>query len=83
MNGLRNLEMIKCFWNELSKRTTNWAEIRMTIEDQQTAKRNWNLHPRNLNPDMTGLKDAYWSGEESHLGNTGQSEWKLTRSQLQ
>ena len=21
---------------------------------------------------MTGLKDAYWSGEENHLGNTGQ-----------
>ena len=20
---------------------------------------------------MTGLKDAYWSGEENHLGNTG------------
>ena len=28
--------------------------------------------PRNLNPDMTGLKETYWSGEESHLGNTGQ-----------
>ena len=54
MNGLRNLEMMKCCWNELSKRTTDWVEIRMTIEDQLTLQRNWNLHPRNPNPDMTG-----------------------------
>ena len=33
---------------------------------------NWNLHPSNPNPDMTWLKYAYRSGEENHLGNTGQ-----------
>ena len=38
----------------------------MTIEDQLTVQRNWNLHPRNLNP------DTYRSGEKSHLCNTGQ-----------
>ena len=69
MNELRHLERMKSCWNELIKRTTDWAEIRMTIEDQLTVQRNWNLHPRNLNQDM---KDAYRSGEESHLGNTGQ-----------
>ena len=26
----------------------------MTIEDQLTVQRNWNLHPNNPNPDMTG-----------------------------
>ena len=71
LNGLRNLEMMKSCWNELSKRTIDWAGIRLTIEDQLTVQRNWNLHPRNPNPDMTGLKDAYWSGEENHLANTG------------
>ena len=44
----------------------------MTIEDQLTKQRNWNLHPSNSNPDMTGLKDKYRSGEENHLGKTGQ-----------
>ena len=44
----------------------------MTIEDQLTVQKHWNLQPRNSNPDITGLNDAYWSGEESHLGNTGQ-----------
>ena len=34
MNRLRNLEMRKYCLNELSKKTTDWAEIRMTIEDQ-------------------------------------------------
>ena len=65
-NGLRNLEMMKICWNELSKRTVDWAEIRLNIEDQLTVQRNWNLHPRNLNP------DTYRSGEKSHLCNTGQ-----------
>ena len=64
--------MIQQCWNVLSKRTENWAEIRMAIEDQLTVQRNWNLHPSNPNPDMTGLKDAYKSREESHLGLTGQ-----------
>ena len=48
------------------------GEIRVTIEDQLTVQRNWNLHPSNSNSDMTGLKDAYRLGEENHLGNTGQ-----------
>ena len=56
----------------MSKRTDDWADIRMTIEDQLTVQRNWNLHPNNPNPDMTGLKDAYRSGEDKFLGNTGQ-----------
>ena len=67
LNGLRNLEMMRSCWNELSKRTVNWAAIKLTIEDQLTVQRNWNLHPRNPNLDMTRLKDAYWSGEENHL----------------
>ena len=55
----------------LSKRTEDWAEIRMTIEDQLTVQRNWNLHPSNPNPDMTGLKDTYKSREDNYLGQTG------------
>ena len=47
-------------------------EIRVAIEDQLTVQRNWNLFPRNPNPDMTGLKEACQSGEENHLENTGQ-----------
>ena len=72
MNGLRNVRMLQNCWNELSKRTVDWAEIRMTIEDQLTIQRNWNLHPSNPNLDMTGLKDRYRSGEENFLGKTGQ-----------
>ena len=45
----------------MSKRTTDWAEIRMTIEDQLAVQRNWYLYPSNPNPDMTGLKDTYRS----------------------
>ena len=26
---------------------------------------------------MTGLKDTYWSGEENHLGNTGQVKMEV------
>ena len=44
----------------------------MAIEDQLTVQRNWNLHPSNPNPDMTGLKDAYKSREENDLGQIGQ-----------
>ena len=40
----------------------------MAIEDQLTFQRNWNLHPSNPNPDMTGLKDTYKSREESKNG---------------
>ena len=72
MNSLRNIEMMKSCWNELSKRTIDWAEIRLTTEDQLTVQSNWNLHARNPNPDMNRLKDTYQSREESHLGNTGQ-----------
>ena len=82
LNGLRNLEMMKCGWNELSKRTTDWAEIRITIEEQLTMQKNWNLHPRNPNPDMTKLRGTYQSGEECHLGNTGQVRMEA-QSQLQ
>ena len=46
--------------------------IRITIENELTVQRNWNLHPSNPNPDMNGLKDTYRSGEENHLGNTRQ-----------
>ena len=56
----------------MSKREVDWAEIRMTIEDQLTVQRNWNLHLSNPNPDMTGLKDAYRSSEENYLGKKGQ-----------
>ena len=72
MNGLRNIEMLKSCWNKLNKRTIDWGEIWVTIEDQLTIQRNWNLHPSNPNPDMTRLKDAYKSEEENPLGNTGQ-----------
>ena len=41
--------MMRCCWNELSKKSKDWAEIRMTIEDQLTVQWNWNLHPRNTN----------------------------------
>ena len=75
MNGLRNLEILKSCWNELSKRTMDWAEIRMTIEDQLTVQRNWNRHPRNRNPNMTRLKDTYHllvrRGESSGQYRTG------------
>ena len=64
--------MLQNCWKELNKRTVNWAEIRMTIEDQLTVQRNWNLNLSNPNPDMTGLKDKYRSGEENYLGKTGQ-----------
>ena len=69
--------MIQQCWNVLSKRNENWAEIRMVIEDQLTVQRNWNLHPSNPNPDMTGLKDAYKSREESNLGQTGQIRMEI------
>ena len=72
LNGLRNLEMMRSSLNKFSQRTVNWAAIRLTIEDQLTVQRNWNINPRNLNPDMTVLKDSYQSGEENHLGNTGE-----------
>ena len=49
----------------------------MTIEDQLTVQRNWNLHLNNPNPDMTGLKDPYKSGEESNLGKTGQVRMEI------
>ena len=65
-NGLRNIGMLKNCWNELSKRTSDWGE-----------ERNWNLHPSNPNPDITGLKDANRSGEDIHLGNTGQVRMKV------
>ena len=61
----------------LSKRTEDWAERRMTIEDQLTVQRNWNLHQNNPNPDMTGLKDAYKSREENSLGKTGQIQMEV------
>ena len=61
----------------LSKRTEDWAEIRMTIEDQLTVQRNWNLHPNNPNPDMTELKDAYKLREENYLGKTGQIQMEV------
>ena len=77
MNGLRNIGILQNCWNELSKRTADWAEIRMTIEDQLTIQRNWNQHRSNPNPDMTGLKDAYRSGEESYLGKTGQVRMEI------
>ena len=67
--------MLQSCWNVLSKRTANWAEIRMTIEDQLTVQRNWNLHPNNPNPDMTGLKDAYavqvWRRDQPGQDRTG------------
>ena len=49
----------------------------MTIEDQLTKQRNWNLHPSNSNPDMTGLKDVYRSGEENYLSKTGQARIEI------
>ena len=77
LNGLRNVGMLQNCWNVLSKRTNDWAEIRMTIEDQLTVHRNWNLHLNNPNPDMTGLKDAYKSREESNMGKTGQIRMEI------
>ena len=49
----------------------------MTIEDQLTVQRNWNLQLNNPNPDMTGLKDAYKSREDSNLGKTGQIRMEI------
>ena len=49
LNVIKNLEMMKRCWNDLSKKTTDWAEIRTTIEDQLTVQQSWNLHPRNTN----------------------------------
>ena len=72
LNGLRNIGMLQHSQNVLSKRTEDWAEIRMNIEFQLTVQRNWNLHPSNLNPDMTGRKDMYKSREDNYLGQTGQ-----------
>ena len=69
--------MLQNCWNVLSKRTDDWAEIRMTIEDQLTIQRNWNLHPNNPSPDMTGLKDRCKSREESNLDKTGQIGMKI------
>ena len=77
MNGLRNLGMLKNCWNKLSKRTVNWAEIRMTTEDLLTVQRNWNQYPSNPTSDMTGLKDGYRSIEENYLGKTGQVRMKV------
>ena len=77
LNGLRNVGMLKNCWNVLSKRTDDWAEKRMIIEDQLSVQRNWNLHPNNPNPHMTGLKDTYKSREESNLGKTGQIRMKI------
>ena len=78
LNGIRNIGMIQQCWNMLRKRTKNWAVIRMAIEDQLTVQRNWNLHPSNPNPDMTGLKDAYKSREVSNLGQTGQVRMEIS-----
>ena len=64
--------MLQNCWNVLSNRTDDWADIRVTIEDQLTVQRNWNLHPNNPIPDMTGLKDEYKSREDFNLGKTGQ-----------
>ena len=64
--------MLQHCWDVLSKRTEDWAEIRMTIEDQLTVQRNWNLHPNNSNPDKAGLKNPYMLREENSLGKTGQ-----------
>ena len=79
MNSLRNIGMLKNCWNEFSKRTVNWGEIRVTIEDRLTVQRNWNLHPSKPNLDMTRLKDAYRSGEDNHLGKTGQVRMEVNR----
>ena len=40
LNELRNIGMLQNCWNVLSKRTDDWAEIRMTMEDQLTVQRN-------------------------------------------
>ena len=79
MNSLRNIEMLKSCWNKLSKRTVDWGEIRVTIEDQLSVQRNWNLPPSNPNPDMSRMKDTYRSGEEDHLGNTGQIRMEVNK----
>ena len=54
LNVIKNLEMMRRCWNDLSKKTTDWAEIRTTIEDQLTVQQSWNLHPRNPNQVHTG-----------------------------
>ena len=46
LNELRNLGMLQNCCNVLSKRTDDWAEIRMTIEDQLNTQRNWNHTPK-------------------------------------
>ena len=77
LSRLRNIGILQSCWNELSKRNAYCAKIRMTIDDQLTVQRNWNLHPNNPNPDMTGLKDGYKSGEESNLDKTGQVRMEI------
>ena len=84
-NGLRNIGMLQHCLNLLRKRTEDWAKIRMTIEDQLTVQRNWNLHLNNPNLDMTGRNDAYKSREENYLGKTGQIQIEVNgvNNQLQ
>ena len=71
MNGLRNIGMLKNYWNELSKRTVDWGEIRITIEDQLTVQRNWNP-----NPDMTGLKESTDPEKITTWGKQDRSGWR-------
>ena len=40
LNGLRNVGMLQNFWNVLSKRTDDWAEIRINIEDHVAVRLN-------------------------------------------
>ena len=82
MKSRKNLEMMRCCWNELRKRTVDWAAIGLTIENQLTVQKNWNLHPRNPNLDMTGLKEAYRLERRIIWAIQDRSRWKSTRSQL-
>ena len=49
----------------------------MTIEDQLTVQRNWNLHSSNPNPDMTGPKGAVELRADNYLGQTGQIQMEV------
>ena len=68
--------MLQSCLNELRKRTTDWAEIRMAIEDQLTVQRNWNLHPNNQNADWTEGPVQVWR-RECNLGKTGQVRMEI------
>ena len=59
------IEMMKSCWNSLSKKTEDWSEIQVTMEDQLRVHQNWNLHLMIPIPDMMGLKEKKNTTEDT------------------